>query len=112
MSPEGLQHFLEDVLWADLAQRHASHNKKDLLIEPSLPVVKKTLYEMLMHYVLYGAIFQNKTCEFASRMLAMKGAKDNASTQIRSFTLAYNKARQDAITKEIIEVVGAKSVIE
>jgi F-type H+-transporting ATPase subunit gamma len=45
-------------------------------------------------------------------MLAMKGAKDNATTIINDLTLAYNKARQDAITKEVLEIVSAKAVIE
>ena len=111
MHADSLIHFLEDVLWAEV-DTHTVHAKKDLLIEPSLTEVRKQIYAMLMHYVIFGAIYQNKTCEFASRMLAMKWAKDNAMTQIKWFTLSYNKARQDAITKEIIEVAGAKSVID
>lgn len=111
MRSEALLHFLEDVLWAEI-NTNTVHASKDLIIEPSLLEIKKKLYEMLVHYVIFGAIYQNKTCEFASRMLAMKWAKDNANTQINWFKLSYNKARQDAITKEIIEIAGAKSVID
>lgn len=111
MRSDALLHFLEDVLGADIEPQNTIQHPKDLIIEPSLLEIKKKIYEMLTHYVIYWAIYQNKTCEFASRMLAMKWAKDNANSQIDSLKLSYNKARQDAITREIIEVVWAKSVI-
>ncbi len=82
-----------------------------LLIEPSLQVIQKKLHSMMMYYILYGSILQNKTCEFSARMLAMKWAKDNATTQIWNLKLSYNKARQDGITKEIIEIAGAKAIV-
>lgn len=110
MRADALALFLEEVLGVDI-HSHTVHAPKDLIIEPSLLEVKKKLYEMIVHYVIYWAIYQNKTCEFASRMLAMKGAKDNALTQINGLTLSYNKARQDAITKEIIEVAWARAVV-
>lgn len=71
MRSEALLHFLEEVLEAEI-KNEVVKQPKDLIIEPSLLKIKKKLYEMLAHYVIYGAIYQNKTCEFASRMLAMK----------------------------------------
>ena len=65
-----------------------------------------------MNVIVYGAVLHNKTGEFAARMLAMKGAKDNATTIISDLTLVYNKARQDAITKEVLEIVSAKAVLD
>jgi F-type H+-transporting ATPase subunit gamma len=67
---------------------------------------------MIINYAVYGAVLHNKTGEFAARMLAMKWAKDNASTIIDDTTLLYNKARQDAITQEVSEIVSAKAVID
>lgn len=81
-------------------------------LEPSRKIIVERAYQIIMNVIIYGAVLHNKTGEFASRMLAMKGAKDNASTIIMDLTLAYNKARQDAITKEVLEIVSAKAVIE
>jgi F-type H+-transporting ATPase subunit gamma len=114
MNSAQLHTFLEQMEGSPMSESSPSnrHHKTSLLIEPSVESMRETIYQMLMEYVIYGALLQNKTCEFASRMLAMKWAKDNATNQISSLTLSYNKARQDAITREIIEVCGAKSVIE
>jgi F0F1-type ATP synthase gamma subunit len=71
MNGEKLQEFLIEVLGTD-AISSSLEKKKDMLIEPSLTIVREKLYTMIMHYVIYGGIYQNKTCEFASRMLAMK----------------------------------------
>jgi len=81
-------------------------------LEPSKEVIMTKAYDIMMNVIVYGAVLHNKTGEFASRMLAMKWAKDNATTIIDDLTLAYNKARQDAITKEVLEIVSAKAVIE
>ena len=105
---------------AEMHYEHLTKHKKiikkplsetELLIEPSTEIVQEKLYNMMMHYIVYGAILQNKTCEFSARMLAMKWAKDNATSQITKLKLSYNKARQDGITKEIIEIAGAKAIV-
>lgn len=128
---EKLQIFLEELLaenvgWdilknytqSDTNSREKSteetENAKELYetkMEPSKQAIKEVLRNMIMRYVVYWSLLQNKTCEFAARMIAMKAAKDNANEQIHTLTLAYNKARQDAITKEIIEIAWAKSII-
>lgn len=85
---------------------------KDLALEPDVETVQKTLRNVILDYSIYSAMLHNKTCEFAARMLAMKWAKDNAEVIIDDVTLRYNKARQDAITQEVSEIVSAKAVIE
>lgn len=91
-----------------------STNKRTnhMKLEPNKEVIVQKAYDIMMNVIVYGAILHNKTGEFAARMLAMKWAKDNATTIISDLTLAYNKARQDAITKEVLEIVSAKTVIE
>lgn len=93
-----------------------THHKKIvstyMSLEPSREVIMKKSYDIMANVIVYGAILHNKTGEFAARMLAMKGAKDNATTIINDLTLAYNKARQDAITKEVLEIVSAKAVLD
>lgn len=121
---EKLHSFLEELqeekLWHMWYFWHEANNWQDdtgviitteTKMEPSKAVVREVIRSMIMSYIVYGALLQNKTSEFAARMLAMKWAKDNASSQIDDLTLAYNKARQDAITKEIIEIAGAKAIV-
>ena len=81
-------------------------------LEPNQGTIVKKSYDIMMNVIIYGAVLHNKTGEFAARMLAMKWAKDNASNIIDDLTLAYNKARQDAITKEVLEIVSAKAVLD
>jgi len=60
---------------------------------------------------VYQGVVENLACEQAARMIAMKSATDNAGSIIDELQLAYNKARQAAITQEISEIVsGAASV--
>lgn len=89
-------------------QKKNNHMK----LEPSKKIIVEKAYDIMMNIIVYGAVLHNKTGEFAARMLAMKWAKDNATTIISDLTLAYNKARQDAITKEVLEIVSAKAVLD
>jgi len=85
---------------------------KELTLEPSPYELAKEMRKQLLQHMIYGAILQNKTGEFAARMLAMKNAKDNSNSLIKELKLSYNKARQGAITQEISEIVWAKMAIE
>lgn len=88
------------------------HQTQEYILAPSSYELKIAAQEAMSRYILYAGILQNKTSEFASRMIAMKWAKDNANTIVDDLTIQYNKARQDSITQEVLEIVWAKSVIE
>jgi len=85
---------------------------KELILEPNPYDLAKEMRKQLLQHMIYGAMLQNKTWEFASRMIAMKSAKDNSTTLIKDLQLSFNKARQSVITQEISEIVGAKMAIE
>ena len=57
--------------------------QKDILIEPSITELAAEIQEQLIQHVVYGAILQNKTGEYAARMIAMKNAKDNSTSMIK-----------------------------
>ncbi len=95
-----------------IGEKKSKYNSIEMKLEPSKELIVQKAYDIMMNVVVYGAVLHNKTGEFASRMLAMKWAKDNASNIIDNLTLAYNKARQDAITKEVLEIVSAKAVLD
>ena len=85
--------------------------EKDLLVEPSAQEFATEARRQLRNVVLSSTILQNKAGEHASRMIAMKNAKDNATTMWKKLKQTFNKARQWAITQEISEIVSAKIAI-
>ncbi len=75
---------------------------------------KELVEELLNRYIeslVYQAIVENIACEQSARMVAMKSATDNAGDMIDSLELAYNKARQAAITQELSEIVGGAAAV-
>jgi F-type H+-transporting ATPase subunit gamma len=78
----------------------------DYIYEPSPSVV---LGELLPRYVemqVYHAILESIASEQSARMVAMRNATDNANEMIDGLTLTYNKARQELITKELLDIAG------
>ncbi len=85
---------------------------KDLIVEPDMKFFKQEMLRQFTQHMIYGAALQNKAGEFASRMLAMKNAKDNATDMIKDLKLSFNKVRQGLITQEVTEIMSAKMAIE
>ena len=79
--------------------------------EPSAGTVLKQLMPMYVVNMLYGMILEAKASEHASRMTAMKSATDNAKDLIRDLQLHYNRARQDAITIELTDIIGGANAV-
>lgn len=78
------------------------------------PEAKELLDELLERYIelqVYQGVVENIACEQAAKMIAMKSATDNAGDLIKEFQLAYNKARQAAITQELAEIVGGADAL-
>ncbi len=86
-------------------------NHWDYLYEPDARQILDGLLSRYIESQVYQGVVENLACEQAARMIAMKSATDNAGDIISELQLAYNKARQAAITQEISEIVsGAASV--
>ena len=81
-------------------------------IEPSAQSVLQSLLPLLVESQIYYALLSASASEHAARMLAMSSATDSASEMIQSLNLKYNKARQAAITKEILEIVGGAKALK
>jgi F-type H+-transporting ATPase subunit gamma len=78
------------------------------------PAPKELLDGLLTRYIeslVYQGVVENHACEQAARMIAMKSATDNAGEIIGDLQLAYNKARQAAITQELSEIVGGAAAV-
>jgi F-type H+-transporting ATPase subunit gamma len=83
----------------------------DYLYEPDAQAL---LNGLMMRYVesqVYQSVVENKACEQAARMVAMKNATENAGELINELQLLYNKARQAAITQELSEIVSGAAAV-
>lgn len=88
-----------------------AHGHWDYLYEPEAKDVLDALLKRYIESLVYTATVENVACEMSARMVAMKNATDNAGKFIKELQLAYNKARQAAITAEISEIsAGAAAV--
>jgi len=81
--------------------------KSDFILEPDLETIIDQFLSRQITSRMYTAILESFTAENASRMVAMKSATDSANDMIDRLSLMGNKARQAAITKEILEIVTA-----
>ncbi|MGC8744781.1 MAG: ATP synthase F1 subunit gamma [Verrucomicrobiia bacterium] len=84
----------------------------EFLFEPG---AEQVLSAMLPHYLnfrVYQVLLESKASEHSARMIAMKNATDNATQLIKDLTLKYNKMRQAAITKELLEISTAQMAME
>ena len=74
--------------------------------EPSVEAVFNYLVPKYVETKIYSAVVESATCEHAARRMAMENATDNARDMLDNLNLTYNRARQSAITDEIIEIVA------
>ncbi len=85
--------------------------KADFEFEPSPDGILDELVPRYVEARLYAALLDASASEHASRQRAMKAATDNAEELIVSLSRAMNRARQDAITTEIMEIVGGAEAL-
>ena len=78
----------------------------NFIVEPDMDTVLSKLIPKLAHLMLYTALLDSVASEHAARMVAMQTATDNADELLRQLNLQYNKSRQQAITSELLDIVG------
>lgn len=78
----------------------------NFIVEPDMNTVLSLLIPKLAHLMLYTALLDSNASEHAARMVAMQTATDNADELLRQLNLQYNKSRQQAITSELLDIVG------
>ncbi len=81
------------------------------LFEPSRETMLSVLLPRVVENRIYHALLESAAAEHAARMAAMEAATSNATEMIDSLTLQFNKARQAAITKELMEIVGGAEAL-
>ena len=84
----------------------------EYIFEPSADQILERLFPKYIETQLYQCILESLTSEYAARRVAMIAATENAGEMIDELTRSYNKARQESITKELLEVVsGAEALV-
>ena len=91
-------------------EQHGPH--LDYIFEPSKRKILRELIPQNLRIMLYEALLDSIASESGARMTSMHQATDNATTLIQELTLQYNKARQAAITNEILEIVGGAEALK
>jgi F-type H+-transporting ATPase subunit gamma len=96
---------------AEGAAAQAAAPKAPLTIEPSAEQLLAVLLPKALQVEIYRALLDNQAGEHAARMTAMESATRNTDEMISALSLQYNRARQAAITKELVEIVSGAEAL-
>ncbi|MGN0018446.1 MAG: ATP synthase F1 subunit gamma [Candidatus Gastranaerophilaceae bacterium] len=83
-----------------------------MLFEPNIHGILQAIVPMYISNIIYQALLEAQASELASRMTAMSAASNNADEMIRLLSIDYNKARQWAITQELVEIVSGANALQ
>lgn len=87
-------------------------NRQDYEYEPNPIAILDEIVPNFTELQLYQAVLESLASEHSARMVAMRNASDNANQLAGAYTLIYNKARQAAITNEILDIVGGAEALQ
>jgi F-type H+-transporting ATPase subunit gamma len=93
------------------SEEQANKAPLDYIYEPSAAEIFKELLPRYVDILVYQALLETVSSQLSAQMVAMKNATDNANELVQDYTLAYNKARQAAITTQILEVVAGAEAL-
>jgi F-type H+-transporting ATPase subunit gamma len=104
---------LEPVAAASTAVREQPAGPPSLyMYEPDRTALLERLVPMYVEISIFRALLESQAAEFGARMTAMDAATRNAKDMIGRLTLLYNRARQAAITKELMEIIGGAEALK
>ena len=101
-----LDHLYE---WMGIDRSQIKEENREFILEPNGRTILEQLPLLFLKKTLYQILLEAKASEHSARMVAMKGATDNAETLIQDLQLEYNKARQAGITQEIVEIAASQN---
>ena len=84
----------------------------EYIYEPAPEAVLSALLPRYVEMLVYHAVLESIASEQSARMVSMRNASENAKAMIENLTLTYNKARQEMITKELLDIVGGVAALE
>ncbi len=93
-------------------EAETGHNQNvDYLLEPDAETLFNRLIPRYLETVIFDAMLESLASEHASRRIAMKGASDSAVRMTKDLKRVYNRARQESITKELLDIIGGASAV-
>jgi F-type H+-transporting ATPase subunit gamma len=104
---QNLRDFVTNVQADAGGARPPQVDDREISFEPNAQQVLEALLPFYVNRLIYQLVLSAKASEHSARMVAMKTAKDNATKILGDLTLEYNKARQAAITQEILEIAAS-----
>ena len=104
--------IIDEGVLAELAKEADLLEKKEPLFEPNPDTVLEAILPQYILMELYQILLEAKASEHSARMVAMKNATENAQELVDDLTLTYNGIRQEAITKEILDISTAAIALE
>jgi F-type H+-transporting ATPase subunit gamma len=93
-------------------EREREELQNEFLFEPNREDLLDMLVPMYVEITILRALYESMASELGARMTAMDAATKNASEMISKLTLKYNRARQAAITTEILEIIGGAEALQ
>ncbi len=105
---DNLSDFVANLAEEGDEERTKKADDRLMIFEPDAQTVLEALLPFYVKRFLYQTALSTKASEHSARMVAMKTAKDNATNLLDDLTLEYNKARQAAITQEILEIAAGQ----
>lgn len=93
-------------------QETPDHNQTDYILEPSKEEILTSLIPTVLYSRLYAALLDANASEHAARTVAMQIATDNADELIQDLTVQYNKSRQQAVTNQLLDIIGGASALQ
>jgi F-type H+-transporting ATPase subunit gamma len=106
-----IEQYLPLVRITDNTENPVKPENVDYIFEPDLPLIVKALVPRHLHFEFWRVLLESNAAEQGARMVAMENATENAHEMIDTLQLQYNKARQAAITKELLEVVSGAEAL-
>jgi F-type H+-transporting ATPase subunit gamma len=102
---------IESKVMSEYLGQEQTMSKAEYIYEPSPEMLLDTILPRFTELQVYQAVLEARASEESARMVAMRNATDNANDLIGDLTLTYNKARQDAITKEMLDIAGGAEAL-
>lgn len=95
-----------------VAEKNAAPEAIEFTFEPNPTAILEVLVPMYLDISILRALYESMASELGARMTAMDAATKNAKEMVESLTLQYNRARQAAITKELMEIIGGSEALK
>ena len=105
-SEEATKYLQEHQKEREYENKKASALNVNFIVEPDMQTILSILVPRYVNLMVYTALLDSNASEHAARMVAMQTATDNADELLRMLNLQYNKSRQQAITSELLDIVG------